>query len=96
MGRASFEEVFDTGKESPGESSKKELQYDILREVYRPVVVLWAIVRRHFMKWATHVPHLGANTDRPASKARWRLQLMISALARSSVIKSPDKPWRSL
>jgi hypothetical protein len=40
MGRASFEEVFDTGKESPGESSKKELQYDILREVYRPVVVL--------------------------------------------------------
>jgi hypothetical protein len=39
-GRASFEEVFDAGKESPGKPSKEELRCDILRKLYRLVVVL--------------------------------------------------------
>jgi hypothetical protein len=40
IGHASFEEVFDSGKESLGEPSKKELRCDILQKLYRPVVVL--------------------------------------------------------
>jgi hypothetical protein len=47
-GRASFEEVFGAGKKGPGETGKEELRCDILRKLYRPVVVLRAIVRRHF------------------------------------------------
>ena len=43
-GRASFEEVFGAGKKDPGETSKKVLRRDILRKLYRPVVVLRAIV----------------------------------------------------